>query len=77
VRVRYLIVVGIFVGALVWLWRSTWEAPIEPERSEPAPRASQPAARRAYIPQVPQAKLVLPPPDTPDTHSLTTCAVSA
>jgi hypothetical protein len=61
VRVRYLIVVGLFVGALVWLWHSTWEAPVEAERSEPAPRVATTPARRAHIPQVPQARLVLPP----------------
>ncbi|MBA3500989.1 MAG: hypothetical protein M4D80_26735 [Myxococcota bacterium] len=59
---RWLIVVGLFVGALVWLWQSTREAPMTAERD-----AAQPASpvtttkRRTLTPTAPVARLTLPP----------------
>jgi hypothetical protein len=59
---RWLIVVGVFVGGLVWLWRSTWEGPIAAERSERdgVARTTAPPRRTAIVPQAPRARLALP-----------------
>jgi hypothetical protein len=58
--VRWLIVVGLFVGALVWLWQSTQEAPATAERDEQPAAPSSTTKRRTVTPAVPAARLVLP-----------------
>lgn len=77
---RWLIVVGLFVAGLFWLWRSTAEAPSEPPRSEAARPVKAPV-RRAYIPQAPLQRLALPPRastfDATRHHSADPCTALA
>lgn len=59
-RARWLVVVGLFAGALVWLWQSTQRAPItEPPAAPPTTRAAP--QRRITAPTRPAARLTLPP----------------
>ena len=60
-RARWLIVVGLFVGALVWLWRSARDAPVAAERSDARRAPAAPLRRTALVPEAAKARLVLPP----------------
>lgn len=61
-RARWLIVVGLFVGALVWLQQSTREVPVADERHAPTTTPPAPALqRRSIMPTAPATRLVLPP----------------
>lgn len=57
---RWLIVVGLFVGALVWLWQRTQEAPVAAKRTA-APTAPAAPQRRALTAATPATRLALPP----------------
>jgi hypothetical protein len=61
VHARWLIVVGLFVGALVWLWHSTQETSVAAERTAAPVAPATTPSRRVMTPTVPAARLALPP----------------
>ena len=74
---RWLIVVAVFVGALVWLWLRTQDEATVAEDAAPASAPKPAAQRRALTPTAPVQRLVLPertnPFDAASHHTADPC----